>query len=69
MSIDEWKDGELIVLDKLPVGKKGDLFLFGDPAGFVPEDATMICFTKPRKKLLQQIIKYTYAYRLYYMLN
>lgn len=69
MTCKEWKDRELIALDKLPIGKEGDLFLFDGPAGFVLEDATMICFTSPNEKFLQEMIKYTYAYRLRYVPN
>ena len=69
MSCKEWKDGELIALDKLPVGKEGDLFLFDGPVGFVPADATMICFTSPNEKFLQEMIKFKSAYRLRYMPN
>ena len=65
----EWKGGELTALDKLPIGKEGDLFLFDGTTGFVPGEATMICFTSPNEELLQEMIKYTHAYRLRYMLG
>ena len=69
MKCKEWKDGKLITLEKMPLGNEGDLFLFDGPPEFAPADATMICFTSPNMDFLQEMIKFTAAYRLRYMPN